>query len=134
MFGLILLIILVVLLLSFGIFCLIVSLGYPDWYKNMWKKDINKSIPQDLIAKTTIIGAICTGAGFILTLVILLISDTQSTVKTLHRAKKKKAKQGIVLVEHKLRKGPSGGSYYLQKKCTGFGKSKKCKMKKIYSK
>ena len=104
MFGLILLILLATLLLAFGIFCFIISLGYPDWYKNIWKKDINKSIPQDLITKTTIIGATCTGAGFILTIVILLISDTQSTVKTYRRAKKKKIKQGIILVEHKLKK------------------------------
>ena len=129
MIGLILLIFLTILLLAFGVFCLIVSLGYPTWYKAKWQKDINEKIPQDLITKTTIIGATCTGVGFILGLVLLLFSDS-TPEKTYHRSKKKK---GIILLKRKLKKGPGGGSYYTKRKCTGFGKSKKCKMMKIYS-
>ena len=129
MIGLILLIFFTILLLAFGIFCLTLALGYPTWYKAKWQKDINEKIPQDLITKTTIIGATCTGVGFILGLVLLLFSDS-TPEKTYHRSKKKK---GIILLKRKLKKGPSGGSYYTKRKCTGFGKSKKCKMMKIYS-
>ena len=132
MIGLILLIFLTILLLLFGVFCLVVSLGYPTWYKDKWQKDIQKNLPQNIITKTTIVGAISTGVGFILGLVILLVSDSNSvTTKTYHHQKKKK---GIVLISRKLKKGPSGGSYYTKKKCTGFGKSRKCKMVKVYTK
>ena len=124
------------LLFIFGIFCLIISLGYPDWFKNYWQKNINSALPQDLITKTTIIGATCTGLSFILLLVLIILFDTHSTKKkTYHRTKKsKKAKKGIVLLERKLKKGPSGGSYYTKRKCQGLGKRKKCKMIKIYTK
>ena len=131
MIGLILLIFLTILLLAFGVFCLIVSLGYPTWYKAKWQKDIDEKLPQDLITKTTIIGAACTGVGFIFGLVLLFFSDSSSTQTYHHHAKKK---PGIVLLARKLKKGPSGGSYYSKGKCTGFGKSRKCKMMKIYTK
>ena len=134
MIGLILLIFLTILLLAFGVFCLIISLGYPTWYKKKWQIDINEKLPQDLVTKTTIIGSVCTSVGFILGLVLLLFSDSSSTTttKTYHHHAKKKS--GIVLLARKLRKGPSGGTYYTKRKCTGFGKSKKCKMVKIYTK
>ena len=134
MIGLIILTFLTILSLIFGIFCLIISLGYPEWFKNYWKQNINQKLPQDLITKTTIFGATCTGLGFILTLVLILFYDTQSTTKTYRRAKRKKAKQGIVLLERKLKQGPSGGAYYTKRKCKGLGKRKKCKMIKIYTK
>jgi len=134
MIGLILLIFLTILLFVFGVFCLIISLGYPTWFKNYWKKNINDSLPQDLLTKTTIIGATCTGVGFILGLVLILFSDDQSTPETYYRTRRKKKTPGIVLLERKLRKGPAGGSYYTKRKCTGLGKRKKCKMMKIYTK
>jgi len=122
------------LLLGFGLFCLIISLGYPDWYKSKWQKDINSKIPQDLVTKTTIIGAILTCTAFILGLVVLLFANPHSTPKKYYRAEKRKPKKGIIFLERKLKTGPSGGSYYTKKKCHGFGKSKKCKMIKIYGK
>ena len=60
--------------LIFGLFCLILSLGYPNWYKNKWKKDF-KNEPQDLLIKTTTIGAICTAIGFMILLIIILFFD-----------------------------------------------------------
>lgn len=134
MIGLVVLIIFSFLLLGFGLFCLIISLGYPDWYKNKWQKDINSKIPQDLVTKTTIIGAVFTCTGFMLGLIILLVADSHATPQKYHHAKKKKSKKGIILLERKLKTGPSGGSYYTKRKCKGFGKSKKCKMIKIYAK
>lgn len=136
MIGLILLIFLTIVSCIFGLFCLIVSLGYPDWFKQFWQKNINAKLPQDLINKTTIVGAICTSLSVILLLVILTLdSGSDSDHNTHHRhSKKKKADKDIVFLQRKLKKGPSGGSYYTKKKCTGFGKSKKCKMIKIYAK
>ena len=141
MIGLILLIFLTILLFIFGIFCLIISLGYPDWFKTFWQHNINVKLPQDLVTKTTIIGSTCTGLSLILLLIIIILFDTYSTSNTCHyshrkkKAKKaKKAKKGIVLLARKLKKGPSGGSYYTKRKCKGLGKRKKCKMIKIYTK
>ena len=132
MIGLILLTFLTILLLASGIFCLIASLGYPTWYKAKWQQNINQKLPQDLITKTTIIGAICTGGGFILGLLLLLLSDSSSS-PTYHRRRTKK-KPNIIYLARKLKKGPDGGTYYTKRKCTGFGKSRKCKMMKIYTK
>lgn len=121
------------LLSGFGICFLVMSVGFPYWFKNYWQQNINSKLPQDLILKTKIIGSIFTGIGLILVIFVLLF-DTHYLLKIDNHTKRKKTRQDIILIERKLKKGPLGGSYYIKKKCQGLGRRKKCKMIKIYTK
>jgi len=117
------------LLLTFGVTILAFALGNPDWYKKVWKDNIINNVPDNLVNVTVILGAVCTGLGFIFGLVALIKSEGESTRYRSVRRKKSK-KKGIILIERKLKTGPSGGSYYVRRKCDRHG----CKNIKIYTK
>ena len=109
---LIILCIISLLLLTAGTTLLIFSLGYPVWYKQVWKDHIESPVPTNLINLTTLIGSIILGIGFILMLIYIIKSDTQE-----EKYKRKKRKSNIIVLEKKLLKGPNGGRYYITRKC-----------------
>ena len=116
------------LLLTFGVTILAFALGNPDWYKKVWKDNINNNVPDNLVNVTVILGAVCTGLGFIFGLVALIKSEGEST--RYRSVRRKHKKKGIILIERKLKTGPGGGSYYVRRKCDRHG----CKNIKIYTK
>jgi len=117
-----------ILLLTFGVTILSFALGNPNWYKKMWEKNINDTAPDNLINVTVILGAVCTGLGFIFGLVCIIKSEGET--RKYSRIRKKKKQKGIILIERKLKTGPSGGSYYVRRKCDRHG----CKIIKVYTK
>ena len=59
-------ILLSLLALIFGIALLLFSLVFQDWYKENWKKLINKNPTPKLVENTIIIGSICAVFGLII--------------------------------------------------------------------
>ena len=109
---LIILCIISLLLFAVGTTLLIFSLGYPVWYKQVWKDHIESPVPDNLINLTTLIGSIILSIGFILMLIYIIKSDTPD-----EKYKRKKRKSNVVVLEKKLHRGPNGGRYYITRKC-----------------
>ena len=109
---LIILCIISILLFAMGTTLLIFSLGYPEWYKQVWKDHIESPVPTNLINLTTLIGSIILSIGFILMIIYIIKSETPDK-----KYKKKKRKSNILVLEKKLLQGPYGGKYYITRKC-----------------
>ena len=73
---LIILCIISILLFAMGTTLLIFSLGYPEWYKQVWKDHIESPVPTNLINLTTLIGSIVVSIGFILMIIYIIKSET----------------------------------------------------------
>ena len=109
---LIILCIISILLFAMGTTLLIFSLGYPEWYKQVWYDHIESPVPTNLINLTTLIGSIVVSIGFILMIIYLIKSETPDK-----KYKKRKRKSNILVLEKKLLQGPHGGKYYITRKC-----------------
>ena len=115
----------------FGIVFLIFSLAFPDWYRQEWKKLINKNESQRLVENTIIVGSICIVFGLLILILVLELYP-----KNLKRKPTKKSRSPKeIFLKRKIKQGSDGGKYYLSKKCIRSAKGKvKCKMKKNYVK
>ena len=115
----------------FGVVLLLFSLAIQDWYKENWKKLVNKNPTPKLIENTIIIGSICIVFG----LLILIFTLELYPKKSKRKPTKKSRSPKEIFLKRKIKQGTEGGKYYSSKKCVRNAKGKvKCKMKKNYIK
>lgn len=115
----------------FGIVFLIFSLAFPDWYRQEWKKLIDKNETKRLVENTIIVSSICIVFGLVI--LILTLELYPKNIKRKPRKKSRSPKE--IFLKRKIKQGSDGGKYYLSKKCVKNAKGKvTCKMKKNYIK
>ena len=119
---------------STGIVLLLFSLTFQDWYKENWKKLVNKNPSPKLIENTIIVGSICAVFGLLI-LILVLEFYPKNIKKSKKKPVKKSRRPNEIFLKRKINQGTDGGKYYLSKKCIRNTKGKvTCKMKKNYVK
>jgi len=127
-------ILLSLLSIIFGIVLLLFSLTFQDWYKENWKKLVNKNPSPKLIENTIIVGSICAVFGLLI-LILVLEFYPKNIKKSKKKPVKKSRRPNEIFLKRKINQGTDGGKYYLSKKCIRNTKGKvTCKMKKNYVK
>ena len=127
-------ILLSLLALIFGIALLLFSLAIQDWYKENWKKFINKNPTPKLIENTIIVGSICAIFGLLI-LILVLEFYPKNIKKSKRKPEKKSRRPNEIFLKRKINQGTRGGRFYSSKKCIKNAKGKvTCKMKKNYVK